>query len=134
IELHPNFRELFTYAGEMSHEIILDYQKVSGQNGWPAWADFAPKTMGSEVNIAPTRELVDRFAMNDGLSIEYSPNYDPSPPEITYNSNGNPTVQSLGLYANRDPRFYGTVLFPGAQFNGITYNSYPSCSESNAPD
>ncbi|MCW9711330.1 RagB/SusD family nutrient uptake outer membrane protein [Aliifodinibius salicampi] len=134
IDLHPNFRDLFTYAGEQSQEIILDYQKVSGQNGWSAWADFAPKSMGSEVNIAPTRELVNRFPMEDGLSIEESSMYDDSPPEITYDGNGNPTVQTLGMYADRDPRFYGTVLFPGAQFNGIVYNSYPSCSESNAPD
>ncbi len=132
IQLHPNFRDLFTYAGEQSQEVILDYQKVSGQNGWSAWADFAPKTMGSEVNIAPTRELVDRFPMNDGQSIGDSPNYDPSPPEITYDGSGNPTVQTLGMYADRDPRFYATVLFPGAQFNGMVYNSYPSC-ESGAP-
>lgn len=133
LQLHSNFRELFTYAGEMSSEIILDYQKVSGQNGWSAWADFAPKSMGSEVNIAPTRELVDRFPMEDGQSIENSPMYDDSPPEITYDGDGNPTVQTLGMYADRDPRFYGTVLFPGGEFNGIIYNSYPSCS-SGAPD
>src|SRR5699024_11420520 len=71
-----------SYAGEMSDEIILDYQKVSGQNGWPALADFAPKSMGSEVNIAPTRELADRFPMEDGLPIDESPMYDDSPPEI----------------------------------------------------
>ncbi|MCW9706092.1 RagB/SusD family nutrient uptake outer membrane protein [Fodinibius salsisoli] len=130
--LHPNFRDLFTYAGEQSEEVIFDYQKVAGQNGWPAWADFAPKTMGSEVNVAPTRELVDKFPMEDGLPIDESPMYDDSPPEITY-SNGEPMVQTLGMYANRDPRFYGTVLFPGAEFNGIVYNSYPSC-ESGAPD
>ncbi|MDZ7692597.1 MAG: RagB/SusD family nutrient uptake outer membrane protein [Balneolaceae bacterium] len=133
IELHPNFRDLFTYAGEMSSEIILDYQKVSGQNGWSAWANFAPKSMGSEVDVAPTRELVDRFPMTDGWSIEDSPDYDPTPPEITYDGNGNPTVQTLGMYADRDPRFYATVLYPGAEFNGIVYNSYPSCSETNAP-
>jgi len=132
IEIHPDFRKLFTNAGEMSNEIILDYQKVSGQNGWSAWADFAPKSMGREVHISPTRELVDRFPMEDGLPVDESPIYDGSPPEITYN-NGNATVESIGMYANRDPRFYGTVLFPGAQFNGMVYNSYPSC-ESGAPD
>lgn len=130
--LHPDFRELFTYGGEQSQEIILDYQKVSGQNGWSAWADFAPKTMGSEVNIAPTRELVDRFPMADGLPKEESSMYDDSPSKITYDSDGNPTVETLGRYKDRDPRFYGTILFPGAQFNGIVYNSYPSC-DSGAP-
>ncbi|MEX2602459.1 MAG: RagB/SusD family nutrient uptake outer membrane protein, partial [Balneolaceae bacterium] len=130
--LHPNFRELFTYAGEQSSEIIFDYQKVSGQNGWHAWLGFAPKTMGSNVDVEPTRELVDMFPMEDGLPIDESPLYDPEPPRITYDGSGNPTVETIGMYANRDPRFYGTVLFPGGEFNGAIYNSYPSCS-SGAP-
>lgn len=130
--LHPDFRELFTYGGEQSNEILFSYQKVSGQNGWHAWLGFAPKSMGSNVDVEPTRELVDMFPMEDGLPIDESPMYDDSPPEITYN-NGNPTVQTLGMYADRDPRFYSTVLFPGGEFNGAIYNSYPSCS-SGAPD
>jgi hypothetical protein len=131
--LHPDFRELFTYAGEQSEEIILDYQKVSGQNGWHAWLGFAPKSMGSNVDVEPTRELVDLFPMEDGLPIDDSPMYDDSPPRITYDGDGNPTVETLGMYDNRDPRFYGTVLFPGGEFNGTIYNSYPSCS-SGAPE
>lgn len=126
-ELYPDFRDLFTYQGEASSEVILDYQKVPGQNGWWAWVGFAPSSMGGNVDVEPTRELADRFPMADGLPIDESPLYDPSPPRITY-TNGSPTVETLGMYANRDPRFYGTILFPGAQFNGTIYNSYPSCS------
>ena len=131
--LHPDFRELFTYAGEMSSEIIFDYQKVSGQNGWWAWLGFAPSSMNSNVDVEPTRELVDMFPMSDGLPIDDSPLYDDEAPRITYDGNGNPTVEILGMYDNRDPRFYGTVLFPGGEFNGTIYNSYPSCS-SGAPE
>ncbi|WP_209388387.1 RagB/SusD family nutrient uptake outer membrane protein [Rhodohalobacter sp. SW132] len=127
--LHPDFRELFTYAGEQSNEIIFDYQRVSGQNGWSAWRAFAPSSMGSNVDIAPTRELVDRFPMEDGLPIDESPLYDPEAPRITYDGSGNPTVETIGKYANRDPRFYGTVLYPGAEFNGVIYNSYPACGD-----
>ncbi len=130
--LHPSFRELFTYAGEQSEEIIFDYQKVSGQNGWHAWLGFAPSSMGSNVDVEPTRELVNMFPMEDGLPIDESPLYDPSPPRITYDGSGNPTVETIGMYADRDPRFYGTVLFPGGEFNGVIYNSYPSCG-SGAP-
>ncbi len=126
--LHPDFRELFTYAGEQSNEIIFDYQKVSGQNGWHAWLGFAPKTMGSNVDVEPTRQLVDMFPMEDGLPIDESPLYDPAPPNITYDGD-DPTVETLGMYENRDPRFYGTVLFPGGEFNGTIYNSYPSCND-----
>ncbi|WP_340103301.1 RagB/SusD family nutrient uptake outer membrane protein [Rhodohalobacter sp. 8-1] len=125
--LHPDFRELFTYAGEQSSEIIFDYQKVEGQNGWWAWLGFAPSSMGGNVDVSPTRELVDMFPMADGLTIEESPMYDPVPPRITY-ANGTPTVETLGRYADRDPRFYGTVLYPGGEFNGAVYNSYPACS------
>ena len=126
--LHPNFRELFTYAGEESDEIMFSYQKVAGQNGWWAWLGFAPSSMGSNVDVEPTRELVDRFPMADGLPIDESPLYDPAPPRITYDDSGTPTVETLGMYADRDPRFYGTVLFPGGEFNGAVYNSYPPCS------
>lgn len=133
--LHPDFRELFTYAGEQSAEIIFDYQKVSGQNGWWAWLGFAPSSMGSNVDVEPTRELVDRFPMSDGLPIDESPLYDPAAPRIVYSdyaTGENPTVETLGMYANRDPRFYGTVLFPGAEFNNSIYNSYPLCEEAAA--
>lgn len=127
--LHPDFRELFTYGGEESSEIIFDYQKVSGQNGWSAWQSFAPSSMGSFVDVSPTRELVDRYPMIDGLPISESPLYDPTPPRITYDSDGNPVVETLGMYADRDPRLYGTVLFPGGEFNGTIYNPYPACSD-----
>ena len=58
--------------------------------------------------------------------------YDPTAPRIVYNG-GSPTVETTGMYANRDPRFYATILFPGQEFNGTVYNSYPSC-ESGAPE
>lgn len=131
--LYPNFRKIFTYEGEQNSGIIFDYQKVKGENGWDAWLAFAPTSMGGLVELAPTRELVKRFPMKDGLPIDESPMYNPAPPRITYNNNGNPTVATLGMYANRDPRLYATVLFPGAKFNGIIYNSYPPCA-SGAPE
>lgn len=124
--LHPNFRELFMYAGEGSPEVIFDYQRVKGVNGWSAWSLLAPHSMGGNIDLSPTRTTVDAFRMIDGLPIDESPLYDPSPPVI----NGDQVV-SLGMYANRDPRLYGSVIFPGAQFNGEVYNSFPG---SGTPD
>lgn len=124
--LHPSFRELFTYAGIGSPEVIFAYQHVKGVNGWAAWAWFAPNSMGGDIDLAPTRNLVDMYLMKDGLSIDESSLYDPSPPVIQ-----NGAVVSLGMYANRDPRFYDAVLFPGGQFNGKVYNSFP---DSPTPD
>jgi hypothetical protein len=119
--LHPDFRELFTYAGEGSAEVIFDYQRVKGVNGWNAWVWLAPHSMGANIDLTPTRALVDKFLMNDGLPIDQSPAYDPSPPVIQDGQ-----VVSQGMYANRDPRFYASVLFPGGQFNGSVYNSFPT--------
>lgn len=124
--LYPNYRNLFTYAGEGSTEVIFDYQHVQGVNGWSAFAWFAPNSLGGVVDIHPTRALVDEYRMTDGMTIEESPDYDPSPPVIE-----NGTVVSLGMYANRDPRLAATVIFPGAQFAGTVYNSYP---DSPTPD
>jgi hypothetical protein len=120
-QLYPNFRNLFTYAGEGSAEIIFDYQHIEGVNGWSAWRWFAPHSMGGDIDVTPTRALVDKFYMIDGLPIAASPLYDPTPPVIQ-----NGQVVSLGMYANRDPRLYGTVLVPGGEFNGAVYNSYPN--------
>lgn len=120
-ELHPDFRELFMYAGEGSSEVIFDYQRISGVNGWAAWTWFAPHSMGADIDLEPTRTLVDKFHMVDGLPVDQSPMYDSSPPVIEDGE----TV-SLGMYADRDPRFYGTVLFPGAAFNEAVYNSFPN--------
>ena len=119
--LYPDYRGLFTYAGEGSAEVIFDYQHVQGVNGWSAFGWLAPNSRGGVVDIHPTRALVDEYRMTDGLTIDESPLYDPAPPVIQ-----NGQVVSLGMYANRDPRFYATIIFPGAQFMGAVYNSYPT--------
>jgi starch-binding outer membrane protein, SusD/RagB family len=120
-ELFPSFRGLFTYAGRGSKEVIFDYQVLKGSNGWWAWVGFAPHSMGGNTDLTPTRALVDKFRMTDGLPVTQSPLYDPKPPVIDGN-----TVVSLGMYANRDPRLSGTLLFPGAEFNGAVFNSFPT--------
>lgn len=125
-DLHPDYAELFTYAGERSEEIIFDYQHVEGVNGWSAWAWFAPNSLGGVVDIHPTRAFVDEFRMTDGLTIDDSPLYDEDPPVIE-----NGEVLSLGMFANRDPRFYASVIYPGAELDGQLFNPYPG---SDTPD
>ena len=98
-DLYPDYRGLFTYAGEASSEVIFDFQHVQGVNGWSAFGWLAPHSMGGVVDIHPTRALVDEYRMTDGLTIEESPLYDASPPVIE-----NGAVVSLGMYADRDPR------------------------------
>jgi len=118
-QLYPNYRNLFTNTGEANTEVIFDYQVVAGQNGWRAWRGFAPASMGGEVDVTPTRVLVDMFEMTDGQPISQSPLYKDDP---------------VGMYENRDPRFYATVLYPGATFNGRVYNSMPNSTTSDKLD
>jgi hypothetical protein len=51
--LYPDFRNLFTYEGETSDEIIFSYIKVSGQNGWWAWVGVAPPPHGADRDVGP---------------------------------------------------------------------------------
>lgn len=124
--LHPDYGALFTYAGEDSDEVIFAYQHVEGVNGWAAWEWFAPHSMGGVTDIHPTREFVDQFRMIDGLTIDESPLYDDTPPVIE-----GANVVSLGMFENRDPRFYASVIYPGAIFDGELFNPYPG---SDTPD
>ncbi len=125
-ELFPSYAGLFSYAGEASSEVIFDYQHVEGVNGWGAWEWFASPSMGGVTDLHPTREFVDEFRMIDGLPISESPLYDPTPPVIQGDD-----VVSLGMFANRDPRFYVSVIYPGAEFDGEVFNPYP---DSGTPD
>ena len=44
--LYSNFRNLFTYAGEGSAEVIMDYQRVKGTNGWALFRAVGPGFAG----------------------------------------------------------------------------------------
>lgn len=60
----------------------------------------------------PTAELVDEFEMKDGTKFSWS----------------NPAHRS-DPYKNREPRFYATILYHGAEWKGRTLNLAPSSSE-----
>ncbi|HEX6925327.1 MAG TPA: RagB/SusD family nutrient uptake outer membrane protein [Longimicrobiaceae bacterium] len=113
-ELYPDYTNLFRYAGEDNPEIILAERYMKGQRSHGVFADYAPRSMLGGSTIVPLRSLVDSYTMIDGLPIDESPLYDPENP-----------------YENRDLRMYGTLLYPGAIFDGEVYNSLP---DSPTPD
>lgn len=95
-ELHPDYDELFTEAGETSKEVVFSVRflrEASTNNGETFSATFAgtPK-----VDQRPMPNLVRDFYSIDGLPIDQSPLYDP-------NDQG----------ANRDPRANATIYFAG---------------------
>jgi hypothetical protein len=126
------FRNLFTYTGENNAEIILAYQRVKGSNGWSGFRHFGPVSLGGTTEgNTPTRQLVDMFYMKDGLC----------PAQHSTTRLGCPLAVSplyvadpVKMYENRDPRFYGTVLYPMGTFNAVTYNSLPSSTTADKVD
>lgn len=112
--LYPDYRNLFLNVGEGNSEVIFDKQYVQNIASSDLFDFFAPKSLLGGNDNSPLRPLVDSYYMKDGLPITESPLYDEAHP-----------------YANRDPRLYATILYPGAEFMGATFESAPN---SNSPD
>lgn len=107
-DLFPDYRNLFLPEYENNEEVIFDVQYISPT------VEPGLGTSWDLINIqhattAPLQELINAFHMEDGLPYDESPLYDSDNP-----------------YENRDPRFYTTVIYPGARFKnddvtGTTY-------------
>ena len=118
--LHPNYGELFLYAGETSKERIFTHNyakttQASGQNN-NIFGEYGPYTNSASATVVPIRQLVDSYLMKDGLPITTSPLYNPKAwtPEDT-----------LSYTSNRDPRLAFTILYPGAPWDGGVFDSRP---------
>lgn len=106
--LYPNYRNLFTYAGEGSAETILDYDyKQTVRVGGYSRA-YNTRFSGGFSAFIPTRALADSYEAIDGLTIDKSPLY-----------------STANIFANRDPRMRATILGDNETWfgtGGITYN------------
>jgi hypothetical protein len=117
--LHPDYAQLFTYAGENNKEAIFvrGYAKTAqatGQNS-NVFGEFGPPTNSAAGRVVPIRSLVDAYLMTDGKPITSSPLYNSAPyPNATGTQ-----------YSNRDPRLAATILYPGASWDGGTFDSRP---------
>jgi hypothetical protein len=102
------------FIGGANNEIIFAKYFSTADN---LHVDYycGPPGSGGINHLAPTQTLVDAYEMTNGVIpvingvINPDPNnhYDPNNP-----------------YANRDPRFYMSILYNGADFNGRTYQPY----------
>ncbi|MBG9378521.1 RagB/SusD family nutrient uptake outer membrane protein [Panacibacter sp. DH6] len=105
-QLDPDFRSVF--ISQRNNEIIFAKlqgrgRSVENQNGPPNFSS-AP-ALGY---TSPTQELVDAYGMANGKPI--------TDPASGYDAN-NP-------YANRDPRFYATILYNGAPWLNTTLETF----------
>lgn len=106
--LYPNYRDLFTYAGEGSAETILayDYKRTVRTTG--VSQGNQSRLAGGFSVFVPTRSLADSYECTDGLTIDKSPLY-----------------STANIFANRDPRMRATILGDNDTWfgtGGITYN------------
>ncbi|GAA4785240.1 RagB/SusD family nutrient uptake outer membrane protein [Olivibacter ginsenosidimutans] len=106
--LHPNFGELFSYAGENSPEIIfaLQYLRQSDTKTFNATNLISRNGKGTS-NKIPSQSLVDAFLCTDGKEIDKSPLFNPAKP-----------------FENRDPRLGFTIALPGSEFFGYQFETH----------
>ena len=109
-ELESSFFNI--YKNRSTKEALFKVSYVSPQLTHSYDLGFAPPgdaPSGCLVYGVPTAELVNEFEMNDGTKFLWS------------NS-----TQAANPYANREARFYATVLYNGASWKGRTINSSTS--------
>jgi hypothetical protein len=103
--LDPDYANMFTLAGVDSKEIILSVQHL--KNVKKEWiVTTVNNGDGGWSSIVPTQNLIDMYEMQDGLTKEESPAYDPTHP-----------------FKGRDPRMAMTVLYPGREWQGGVLNT-----------
>jgi tetratricopeptide (TPR) repeat protein len=119
--LHPNYGELFLYAGEASKERIFtrNYAKSTQATGQTnnIFGEYGPYTNSASATVIPIRQLVDAYLMKpDGLPITTSP---------LYVAKAWTPTDTLSYTSNRDPRLGFTILYPGAPWDGGVFDSRP---------
>ncbi len=104
--LFPDFEKMFYVENNNNTEVIFDRQYKSivkghqreGRQG-PAFVNGIQQSWG---NLAPTQELVDDYAMDNGKTIkETGSGYNPQDP-----------------YKNREKRFYQSIIYDGSTWQG----------------
>ncbi|HEY1114248.1 MAG TPA: RagB/SusD family nutrient uptake outer membrane protein [Chitinophagaceae bacterium] len=96
-----DYAGLFTAANEYSKESILEIVYIPAKRTHNQQRFFIPRTEGQLIcGVAPSQELVDDYVMINGKAIgEAGSGYDEENP-----------------YENRDPRFYATIVYDGANW------------------
>lgn len=96
------YADLFKEANEDNSEIILANKRVENDYKNQTIVEFCNANDGGWSAFVPVQDLVDSYETASGLTIEEAEKtgeYDPVHP-----------------YKNRDPRFYATILYSGADW------------------
>ncbi|ASW75406.1 hypothetical protein IQ37_02460 [Chryseobacterium piperi] len=114
-----SYQKLFWAANKANREYILTSQYVLNSPISSAlYTLLFPNNVGGWSSITPTIELVNTYWKRDG-SVFVPPT--PQQRAASYND-GNPTLEYLNEFKNRDTRLYASILFPKSKWNAIENN------------
>lgn len=122
--LFPDYNTMFFEDNNNNTEVIFDKQYLGGTKlggsreglQGPAFAGGAQLSYGGGPN--PTQELVDEYAMSNGLPItDPASGYDPQNP-----------------YVNREKRFYQSIVYDGSFWLGFEMVMKQGVGSKNATD
>ena len=102
--LYPDYKGQFLLANAYNSEAIWSRPyniSVSNEMNPQNELRLYPNGYSGYGQVHPYQNMVDEFEMVSGILPENDPDYDPQNP-----------------YVNRDPRFYATILYDGAPFQG----------------
>ncbi|MBC9797151.1 RagB/SusD family nutrient uptake outer membrane protein [Sinomicrobium weinanense] len=111
-KLHPDYGELFTYAGVRVEEVIFDLPFQLGFMTTRLPLQLGPRNTGSWSQIVPSQFMVDSYECADGNPIDRSSLYDPAQP-----------------FENRDPRLDASLVRPQSVFAGYVFETHPDSTE-----
>lgn len=113
-ELHMKYNKEIIFArSDVNWGVVPN----GGVDGWsvPRGARGGSAATGY---IAATQELVDAFFMNDGLSIQESPNYSETGMSAAgEDPSGRTETGTFRMYVNREPRFYQAIFYNGRRWH-----------------
>jgi starch-binding outer membrane protein, SusD/RagB family len=106
--LYNNYAQTFTTTGSNSEYIFARFYNLSARH-YALEIAHGPNGYGGWGGNVPLQTLVDDYEMADGTDFSWD----------------NPT-QAASPYANRDPRFYQTILYDGAPYRDRNVQTFRS--------
>jgi hypothetical protein len=106
--LHPDYGELFAWAGQSSSEIMLVMPLKEGFSISQFPIAQGSRNLGSYCTVVPCQSLIDSYEATDGKPIDESSVYSPKKP-----------------FENRDPRLKKSIITPQSIWGGIIFESHP---------
>jgi hypothetical protein len=109
-DLYPDYAGLFKLtrqSGVKNKESILEFGYDAPDFGYSFDYFFCPPGDGGYAQVSPTENLVSSYQMADGTPFDWN----------------NP-AHAANPYANREPRFYASILYNGASWKGRVIEAY----------